>query len=84
MNEGGLALDAQRKKIIILTAAVTAIFGISFYGSWQKNSVSEVATFNNPSSQQIMAAQSKASEPAVVYISGAVNKPGVYKNCSPA
>lgn len=72
-------MDAQRKKIIILTAAVTAIFGISFYGSWQKNSVSEVATFNNPSSQQIMAAQSKASEPAVVYISGAVNKPGVYK-----
>lgn len=72
-------MEAQRKKIIILAAAVTAVFGISFYGSWQKNSVPEVASYNNPSTQQAMAAQSKLSEQTVIYISGAVNKPGVYK-----
>lgn len=74
-------MEAQRKKIIILAAAVAAIFGISFYGFWQKNSVPEIASFN-PSSQQVMAAQSKSSEPAVIYINGAVNKPGVYKVAS--
>lgn len=72
-------MEAQRKKIIILAATVTAVFGISFYGFWQKNSVPEVASFNSPSTQQVMAAQSKLSEQTVIYISGAVNKPGVYK-----
>lgn len=72
-------MEAQRKKIIILAAAVAAIFGISFYGFWQKNSVPEIASFNSPNAQRTIAAQSKTNEPAVIYMSGAVNKPGVYK-----
>lgn len=72
-------MEAQRKKIIILAAAVTAVFGISFYGFWQKNSVPEIASFTSPNARQAMVAQSKTNEPAVIYMSGAINKPGVYK-----
>lgn len=75
-------MEVQRKKVIILVAAVAAILGISFYGFWQKNSVPEIASFNSPNTQQSIAAQSKSSEPAVIYLSGAVNKPGVYKVAS--
>jgi len=75
-------LEAQRKKMVILAVAVAAIFGISFNSFWQKNSVSETASFNNPNTKPIIAVQSKTSEPAVIYLSGAVSKPGVYKVAS--
>lgn len=75
-------MEAQHKKLIILTAAAVAIFGISYYSFWQKISAPETASFNNPAARQAQAAQNSISDMAVIYISGAVNKPGVYKIAS--
>jgi competence protein ComEA len=71
-------LDEQRKKLILLILAVVAIGGISFFGFWQKNSIQDAASVQPAGKQPVSAAPAKSGE-AIVYISGAVNKPGVYK-----
>ncbi|MCX7781421.1 MAG: competence protein ComEA, partial [Negativicutes bacterium] len=71
-------MDAQRRKLLLLIAVVAAIGAISFFSYWQKTSVTDIATTGAPMTAQQATAASGSGE-AVVYISGAVNKPGVYK-----
>ena len=74
-------MEAQRKRIIIMAAALVAILGISYYSFWQKSAAPETVSYNRFNNQQAVASQSKDRE-TVVYISGGVNKPGVYKIAS--
>ena len=67
-------MDGRKKRWTIVIVLAVLIIGGSFYGSWQKNSTSETVSggvqMDNP--------RAVGGEP-VVYLSGAVNKPGLYK-----
>lgn len=71
-------MGEQRGKIIFIVILAVLIMTGSFYSFWQKNSVSE-----STSSGEVLAKGAKVAEETtkdiVVYISGAVNKPGVFK-----
>ena len=71
-------MEGQQKRVAFIVVFVLVILVGSFFSFWQKSSVDE-----NTSSGEVLAkgthkAEEKSSE-IVVYISGAVNKPGVYK-----
>jgi len=72
---GDNVVGEQRKKIIFIVILGILIVIGSFYSFWQKTAVSE-----STSSGEVLAkgAEEKARE-MIVYISGAVNKPGVFK-----
>lgn len=71
-------MEEQRRKIIFIVVLAIVIVVGSFYSFWQKNSVSDQVTTGD-----VMAKGSKANEEKnneiLVYVSGAVNKPGVFK-----
>ncbi len=71
-------MEGQQKRVAFIVVFVLVILVGSFFSFWQKSSVDE-----NTSSGEVLAKgthkpEEKSSE-IVVYISGAVNKPGVYK-----
>ena len=68
-------METKRKQTILILAAVAVILGMSFYSLWQKNTVTETTSLKPPSA----VSPQKTTETPVIYISGAVNKPGVYK-----
>lgn len=71
-------MEQQRQKIIfIVTLAILIVIG-SFYSFWQKNSVVESTSSGEALAKSTKVAEEKPTE-IVVYISGAVNKPGVFK-----
>lgn len=71
-------VEEQRGKVIFIIALAFLIVIGSFYSFWQKNSVSDQV-----SSAEVLAKETKDKEEKpneiIVYISGAVNKPGVFK-----
>jgi len=67
----------QRGKIIFIVILGILIVTGSFYSFWQKTSVSESASSGEALAKGAQVADDKAKE-IVVYISGAVNKPGVF------
>lgn len=71
-------MGQQGQKIIfILTLAILIVTG-SFYSFWQKKSVIESTSSGEALAKNTKVIEEKRSE-IVVYISGAVNKPGVFK-----
>ena len=71
-------MGEQRGKIIFVVILAILIVTGSFYSFWQKNSVSESASSGEPLAKGAKVIDEKTSE-IIVYISGAVNKPGVFK-----
>lgn len=68
-------MDELRKRWFIIVFLAVLIVACSFYGFWQKNSVPEtVAVVSLPDTPR----HGMGAE-AVVYVSGAVNSPGMYK-----
>ncbi|MDR3588572.1 MAG: ComEA family DNA-binding protein [Negativicutes bacterium] len=67
-------MDGRKKRWTIVVVLAVLIIGGSFYGSWQKSTPSETV---------IEGGQQDNLRPAggepVVYLSGAVNRPGLYK-----
>lgn len=70
-------MEQRRKLLCIVILAILIVAG-SFYSFWQKNSVSEVVSSNEALAKGTPISEGKTNE-IIVYISGAVNKPGVYK-----
>lgn len=67
----------QRKKLLLIVMLAVLIVIGSFYSFWRKSAVPETI-----STETVTKTDSPRKEPAtdlVVYISGAVNKPGVFK-----
>lgn len=68
---------ALRKRLILIVALAIMIVAGSFYGYWQKYSTPDVAVSSVPTGEK-SGGNSKDGED-IVYVSGAVNKPGVFK-----
>lgn len=71
-------MEEQRRKIIFIVVLALVIVVGSFYSFWQKNSVAD----SGPSGEVLAKGAKTTDEKTndiVVYISGAVNKPGVFK-----
>jgi len=76
--EGGYVVGEQQKKVrFIALLAIVIVIG-SFYSFGQKSSVSEHTSSGEALAKGGQVAEEKDSE-IVVYISGAVSKPGVYR-----
>jgi len=75
---GGKVVSEQRGKIIFIVILAMLIVTGSFYSFWQKTSVSESTSSGEVLAKGAKTAEEKVSE-SIVYISGAVNKPGVFK-----
>lgn len=67
-------MDDRKKRLTIVLVLAGLITGGSFYGSWQKSTVSETVSGGT---------QTESPRPGgaelVVYLSGAVARPGLYK-----
>lgn len=70
-------MEQGRKLIFIVVLAIVIVVG-SFYSFWQKNSVSDSVTAGEVLAKGTKEREEKASE-IMVYISGAVQRPGVFK-----
>ena len=71
-------MGEQRGKIIFILILAILIVAGSFYSFWQKNSVSESASSVDTLAKGAKVTEEKNNE-IIVYISGAVHKPGVFK-----
>lgn len=71
-------MEEQRRKIIFIVVLALVIVAGSFYSFWQKNSVSDQVTTGDVMAKGNRGNEEKNNE-IVVYVSGAVNKPGVFK-----
>jgi len=71
-------LVEQRGRIVFIVIVAILIVVGSFYSFWRKTSVSESTSSSETSLKGAKATEEKTSE-IIVYISGAVNKPGVFK-----
>jgi len=70
-------MEERRKKIILIVGLALVMIVGSFYSFWQKNSVSEHVTTGEV--MKGAKGNEEKSNEIVIYISGAVNKPGVFK-----
>ena len=72
-----------QKKLIIVVLLACGILAYSFHGFWQKDPDDSGVAVVSPASGNSPAANNTANTAAggevVVYVSGGVNKPGVYK-----
>ena len=75
---GGNVVGEQRGKIIFIVILAIVVVTGSFYSFFQKNSVKESTSSVDALAKGAKASEEKTSE-IIVYISGAVNKPGVFK-----
>jgi len=75
---GGTSVGDQRGKIMFIVILALLILAGSFYSFWQKTSVSESTSSGEAMAKGVKVAEEKTTE-IIVYISGAVNKPGVFK-----
>ncbi|WP_378953736.1 helix-hairpin-helix domain-containing protein [Pelosinus sp. sgz500959] len=66
-----------KKVVFIITLAILIVAG-SFYSFWQKHSVNDSVSTGEVLAKENKNNEVKTSE-MVVYISGAINKPGVFK-----
>ena len=71
-------MGEQRGKIMFIVILAIVIVTGSFYSFWQKNSVSESTSSEEALAKGAKVTDEKTSE-LIVYISGAVNRPGVFK-----
>ncbi len=71
-------MEQNGKKLIFIIGLAILIVAGSFYSFWQKNSVNDSVSTTDVVVKESKAKEEKPSE-IVVYISGAVNKPGVFK-----
>ena len=69
--------ENSKKIVFIIFLAIMIVLG-SFYSFWQKNSVNESVSTGEVLPKESKVVVEKSSE-IIVYISGAVNKPGVFK-----
>ena len=74
-------MGALQKRLILVILLACGIVVYSFYGLWQKTSPEQVALA--PAQEHSPAAANSVNKESggevVVYVSGGVNKPGVYK-----
>jgi len=75
---GGNVVGEQRGKIIFIVILGILIVAGSFYSFWQKTAVSESTSSGETLAKGAKVAEEQTRE-IIVYISGAVNKPGVFK-----
>jgi len=68
----------QRNKLLFIVMLAILIVAGSFYSFWQKNTVAEVVSSDDVAAKNDFR-QPEQSDEIFVYISGAVNKPGVFK-----
>jgi len=78
MKWGSKVVGEQRGKIMFIVILGMLIVAGSFYSFWQKTSVSESTSSGEALAKGAKGVEEKTSE-IIVYISGAVNKPGVVK-----
>lgn len=71
-------MEGLKGKVIVALAAVLVIIGAGSYQLWQKTSVPVIAEFSRPAQNENITSTHKAGL-IMVYISGAVNKPGMYE-----
>lgn len=71
-------MEQNGKKISFIIGLAILIVAGSFYSFWQKNSVNDSVSTTDVIVKESKAKEEKSSE-IVVYISGAVNRPGVFK-----
>lgn len=78
LRQGGNEMGEQRGKIIfIVIVAILIVIG-SFYSFWQKTSISESTSAGEALAKGARPTEEPGRE-MIVYISGAVNKPGIFK-----
>jgi competence protein ComEA len=75
---GGMMVSGLQKRFLLIMALVIVILGCSFYSFWQKNTVISSTSSISLPPETVVNTKSKGSE-IVIYISGAVNQPGVFK-----
>lgn len=74
----------KKERIIIILAIAATILFASFYSFWQKNAIAEQTTIDweEPPGKGEIAQRPQESQPEsayVIYVSGAVTRPGVYE-----
>ncbi len=70
-------VSGLQKRLLLIMALVIIILICSFYSFWQKNTVTTSTSINLPP-ETVVNTKPKGTE-IIVYISGAVNQPGVFK-----
>jgi len=68
-------MDKLKKRVAVIAFLAALIVIGSFYGSWQNNVVPE----STSGGRQLDGSRPASADLVLVYISGAVNNPGVYK-----
>lgn len=68
-----------QRKLIIMILLVCGIMAYSFHSFWQKDSNEQELPTVTPASEHSPSATNSPAGDFVVYVCGAVNKPGVYK-----
>ncbi len=69
----------QKNRLLFIVMLAILIVAGSFYSFWQKNTVVEVASSPESISAKNDFHQPEQTDEIIVYISGAVHKPGVFK-----
>ncbi len=72
-----MVIVALKRRLVLIAVLAVVILAGSFYGYWQKNSTPDVTSSGVPVNP--IAAENSQESQDVVYVSGAVNKPGVFK-----
>jgi len=68
-------MDKQQKRLAVIIFLAALIVAGSFYGYWQNDAVQE----STSGGSQLDGSRHASGNAAVIFISGAVNKPGLYK-----
>ncbi len=73
-------MEKYRTKLIFITVLALCITIVSFYSHWQKMNIRQKTLVQPPDAvASVVAKERSETEKFVIYISGAVNQPGVYK-----
>ncbi|BBB92764.1 MAG TPA: helix-hairpin-helix domain-containing protein [Methylomusa anaerophila] len=74
-----IGVDGLKKKLIVILVLAGVILGYSFYNYVQKSSVTEIAPVEQTNQADNADNVNTSANDTVIYVSGAVNKPGVFK-----
>lgn len=77
-NEAGVTMENRPKLLVVLGIAV-AILGIGTYSLWPNKHVVETVSYPPAAAAGHTPSAPAKDDEALVYVSGAVNRPGLYK-----
>lgn len=72
-------MDGGKKKLLAALVIALVITGAGLYSWWQKNTIVTAGQFSSQAAGQNALAAAGKADTVIVYISGGINKPGMYE-----